>query len=118
MDFTQDQHDKLLELGLPPDKVERFRLGGEVAYDFRTESAVGIALLQITEGLLRCGILEINDPGGGLFTFLRFRNGASCAGAVRSLGTTGLVGPCGTHSVRIAWSIAADETVSGRTDLS
>ena len=49
---------------------------------------------------------------------LRFPNGASCAGAVRSLSTGGLVGSCGTHAVRIAWSIAADETVSGRLDLS
>lgn len=49
---------------------------------------------------------------------LRFPNGAFCAGAVRSLGIAGLVGSCGTHSVRIAWSIAADETVSGRLDLS
>ena len=76
MDLTDEQRKKLAAMGLPPEQVERFHLGQEVAFDFRTESAAGVALLQILAGLLRCGILEINDPGGGLLTFVRFRNNA------------------------------------------
>lgn len=84
MDLTDEQRQQIANLGLLPEQVEQVRLGREVAFDFRTESAVGVALLQVSNVILRCGILEINDPGGGLLTFVRFRNHAF--NLARSLG--------------------------------
>jgi hypothetical protein len=48
---------------------------------------------------------------------LNFPTGASCRGTVTALGSNGLSGSCGSHRVRISWSIAADRTVTGRLAL-
>ncbi|HEV3022112.1 MAG TPA: hypothetical protein VGX76_06580 [Pirellulales bacterium] len=44
-----------------------------VIYLLPTESAPGIGMLEMTETRLRSGIVEINDPGGGLRTLDAFR---------------------------------------------
>jgi hypothetical protein len=48
---------------------------------------------------------------------LNFPSGASCRGTVTSVGSDGLSGSCGAHTVRISWSIASDRTVTGRLAL-
>ena len=48
---------------------------------------------------------------------LNFPTGASCRGTVTSLASDGLRGSCGSHAVRIDWSIASDRTVTGRLAL-
>jgi hypothetical protein len=48
---------------------------------------------------------------------LNFPTGASCRGTVTSLASDGLRGSCGSHAVRIDWSIASDHTVTGRLAL-
>ena len=48
---------------------------------------------------------------------LRFPSGATCQGSVTSLQSSGLAGSCGSHTVRIAWQIGEDRTVSGRLTL-
>ena len=48
---------------------------------------------------------------------LNFPTGASCKGTVTSLASDGLLGSCGSHAVRINWSIASDHTVTGRLAL-
>jgi DMSO/TMAO reductase YedYZ heme-binding membrane subunit len=48
---------------------------------------------------------------------LRFPSGATCEGSVTSLESSGLAGSCGGHTVRIAWQIAEDRSVSGRLTL-
>ena len=48
---------------------------------------------------------------------LNFPTGASCRGTVTSLASDGLRGSCGSHAVRINWSIASDRTVTGRLAL-
>ena len=48
---------------------------------------------------------------------LNFPTGASCRGTVTSLASDGLSGSCGSHTVRIDWSIASDHTVTGRLAL-
>jgi sulfoxide reductase heme-binding subunit YedZ len=48
---------------------------------------------------------------------LNFPTGASCRGTVTSLASDGLRGSCGSHAVRVDWSIASDRTVTGRLAL-
>ena len=48
---------------------------------------------------------------------LNFPTGASCRGTVTSVASDGLSGSCGSHAVRIDWSIASDHTVTGRLAL-
>ncbi len=48
---------------------------------------------------------------------LNFPTGASCRGTVTSLASDGVRGSCGSHAVRIDWSIASDHTVTGRLAL-
>ena len=48
---------------------------------------------------------------------LNFPTGVSCRGTVTALGSDGLSGSCGSHAVRISWSIASDRTVTGRLAL-
>jgi hypothetical protein len=48
---------------------------------------------------------------------LNFPTGASCTGTVTSLASDGLSGSCGSHAVRISWSIGSDQTVTGRLAL-
>jgi len=48
---------------------------------------------------------------------LNFPTGASCSGTVTSLASDGLRGSCGSHAVRIDWTIASDHTVTGRLAL-
>jgi hypothetical protein len=48
---------------------------------------------------------------------LNFPTGASCTGTVTSLASDGLSGSCGSHAVRISWSIGSDRTVTGRLAL-
>ncbi len=48
---------------------------------------------------------------------LNFPTGASCRGTVTSLASDGLLGSCGSHAVRIDWSVASDHTVTGRLAL-
>jgi hypothetical protein len=48
---------------------------------------------------------------------LNFPTGASCRGTVTSLASDGLRGSCGSHAVRIDWSIASDREVTGRLAL-
>lgn len=86
MELTGEQRQRFANFGLSDELIERVRIGQEIAFEFRTESAVGVGLLQILDARLRAGILEINDPGGGLLTFVRFRNGAFTL--ARSLGSS------------------------------
>ncbi len=44
-----------------------------IVYKLSTEGDPGIAMVQMTGSRLRSGIIEINDPGGGLKDFLFFR---------------------------------------------
>ncbi|HUZ81641.1 MAG TPA: ferric reductase-like transmembrane domain-containing protein [Gaiellaceae bacterium] len=62
--------------------------------------------LLVTEGQIAQTSLALNFP-----------TGASCRGTVTSLASDGLSGSCGSHAVRISWSIAADRTVTGRLAL-
>ncbi len=48
---------------------------------------------------------------------LNFPTGATCRGTVTSLASNGVRGSCGSHTVRIDWSIASDHTVTGRLAL-
>jgi methionine sulfoxide reductase heme-binding subunit len=48
---------------------------------------------------------------------LNFATGASCQGTVTALASGGLSGSCGSRAVRITWSIASDQTVTGRLAL-
>ena len=48
---------------------------------------------------------------------LNFATGASCRGSVTALASGGLSGSCGSRVVRITWSIASDQTVTGRLAL-
>ncbi len=48
---------------------------------------------------------------------LNFPTGASCRGTVSALASDGLRGSCGSHPVRISWSVASDHTVTGRLAL-
>lgn len=73
MDFTDEVRLALVSVGLSNEQIERIAAGNEVAFDFPAEIPVGIALVQVLPDLLRCGILEINFPGGGLAALLRFR---------------------------------------------
>ena len=47
---------------------------------------------------------------------LNFPTGASCHGTVTSLASNGVSGSCGSHAVRISWSIS-DRVVTGRLAL-
>jgi len=48
---------------------------------------------------------------------LNFPTGASCRGTVTSLASDGVRGSCGSHAVRIDWSISSDHAVTGRLAL-
>ena len=76
MDFTEEVRFKLASVGLSTEQIDRVAAGKEVAFDFPGDTPVGIALIQVKPGLLRCGILEINFPGGGLAVLLAFRTHA------------------------------------------
>jgi sulfoxide reductase heme-binding subunit YedZ len=49
---------------------------------------------------------------------LNFPTGASCTGTVTALASNGLSGSCGSHAVRISWSIGSDRSVTGNLALS
>lgn len=74
MDFTDEVRLELASAGLSSEQIGRLAAGEEVAFDFPAEIPVGIAIVQVLPDLLRCGIVEINYPGGGLATLLRFRS--------------------------------------------
>jgi hypothetical protein len=74
MEFREEARLQLSEIGLSSEQLERISSGREVAFDFPVEIPIGVALIQVTPDLLRCGILEINYPGGGLSALLQFRN--------------------------------------------
>jgi hypothetical protein len=73
IELTLPQRARLAEFGFPEEQIVRFTAGLEVPFDFVWEFAKGIALVQFAEGKLRCGILSISGPGGGVQTFIRFR---------------------------------------------
>jgi hypothetical protein len=59
--------------------------------------------LLVAQGQVQQTSLALNFPSGG-----------SCHGTVTSLASDGLRGSCGSRTVRIAWSIGSDRTVTGR----
>jgi hypothetical protein len=72
--FTDAQRERILGLGVREDQLAALGQGVAVAYYFPTTSAPAIAILQIRGESLLSGIFEITDPGGGVLSFLRFRN--------------------------------------------
>jgi hypothetical protein len=70
---TAEQFKLLLDLGLTQDQVYAFVRRETIVYLLRTESAPGIGMLEMKDTRLRSGIVEINDPGGGLRTLDAFR---------------------------------------------
>ncbi len=65
----------LMELGLAKDQTIQFALRLPVVYALRTQSHPGIALIHWTDnGLLRSGIIEVDDRGNGSKTFRQFRD--------------------------------------------
>jgi hypothetical protein len=72
-DPTDVQSAALKELGLSDPDIEAFMQGRILAYSLPTQSEPGIAIIQKMATRLRSGIYIINDPGGGLKTFGRFR---------------------------------------------
>jgi hypothetical protein len=63
----------LRDLGLDSAQREQFFAGKYVVYPLATESDPGIAVIELSGSRLSSGIIEINDIGGGLVDFLRFR---------------------------------------------
>jgi len=82
--LTPDQFELLIELGLTDEQIAEFAAGIAVVFPLETESTPGIAVIQATEDRLRCGIVAINDPGGGPKSLLRFRG--KCLAIVKALG--------------------------------
>ncbi len=72
--LTPEQNAALQNLGLEKDQFGQFANGEAVVYLLPTETTPGIAILQKVGHCLRSGIIEINDPGGGLKTLVRFRS--------------------------------------------
>ena len=70
---TPVQRAALLELGLKEEDIAGFLEGRVIVYPFPTESEPGIAVLQKVGSRLRSGIVEVNDPGGGVKTLAQFR---------------------------------------------
>jgi hypothetical protein len=78
------QREAIRALGLSHEQVRQFFDGEPIVFSLRTESDSGIAFVEFRDNRLRCGVIEINDPGGGLKTLLRFRNRSQ--NAARALG--------------------------------
>jgi hypothetical protein len=74
--WTPEQQAALVAVGLGEEQIARFRQGEAVAYLLATETEPGIAILQRVGSRLRSGIVEVNDPGGGVKTLARFRGQA------------------------------------------
>src|SRR5688572_30345575 len=72
-ELTDDQRAALTDLGVTGDRAAAFLRGEAVAVPLECESSTGIAILQRLTGRLRGGVVEINDPGGGIKTLARFR---------------------------------------------
>lgn len=73
-DISEAQAAALFAIGISEDHVERFLAGEEVTFSLPTQSDAGIGLLQRFGERIRCGIVAINDPGGGLLSLARFRS--------------------------------------------
>jgi len=61
---------------LTSDQVLAFCNGIQVVCELQTQSQPGIAILQLADDRVRCGIFLIHDPGGGLLTLTRFKGNA------------------------------------------
>ena len=70
------QTSALNALGLQDDEIERFLAGEWIVFYFPTTSSPGIAVTVKRDSLVRLGIVEINDPGGGIATLLRLKERA------------------------------------------
>lgn len=75
--MTAEQERALRSLNVSTEAFEALERGKMIAVDLDTHGGEqGIAAIQITAEVLRCGIIAISDPGGGLPTFLQFRRKA------------------------------------------
>jgi hypothetical protein len=72
--LTNEQKQALAELGINRKDYRRFLSGTLVAFEFATESSPAIALARKDGIRVSCGILLLNDPGGGVKTLARFRS--------------------------------------------
>ena len=71
---TPEQVEALFMLGLRVEQIPAFVRVEMVVYALPTEGQPGVAVIQRAGSRLRCGIVEIKDPGGGgARTLLRFR---------------------------------------------
>jgi len=71
--LTPEQQAALAALGLGDEQIAQFLQGAAVAYLLPTATDQGAAIVQRVGVRLRSGIVEVNDPGGGVRTLARFR---------------------------------------------
>lgn len=71
--LQQPQREALVALGIPDHRVADLVNGVAVACPLETEQTPGIAVIQLAPPRLRCGIVALRNPGGGVKTLARFR---------------------------------------------
>jgi len=82
--LDSDEMAALGAFGLQEGECAGFTEGEPIVFPLETEGEPGIALIQFRGNQLRCGIIEIRDPGGGLKSLLRFRG--RCRALAHALG--------------------------------
>jgi hypothetical protein len=74
--LTPVQTQALGVFDLTPNQVLDFCNGNQVVCELQTQSQPGIAISQLADDRVRCGIFLLHDPGGGLLTLTRFKGNA------------------------------------------
>jgi hypothetical protein len=90
--LTEDQRQRLEEIGVPAERFADFIAGRPIAVVLVTESDPGVAVIRLQPSRLSCGIVEVRSPGGGVKTFLRFRSRAMRLAASLGAGELELFG--------------------------